>query len=225
MKCKRTDFYIGKNFNVEWGEKVFFNTQIFTAKIMKILFIVYFSHQHQKEKKRGRMGNGVLENNWRATETGEGEKTNSAKKEKLDSARHHFNSPFPCPQWKIQNFPTWKFYEEILTTLNICPSLYGSLLFNFMFHLVSPAEEWINRVPSSRSIIQIIKSLFVVWNKLLLLCVLLQKTHRHIHHRVFLFISHFSILQNSQREKNWTNSVEKIVSTKRLKRKIVKIRF
>jgi hypothetical protein len=71
-------------------------------------FIVYFSHQHQKTKRSG--WERGLENNWRATETGEGDNMNSAKKEKLDSARHHFKLPITM---EISKFSNMKEFSQL----------------------------------------------------------------------------------------------------------------
>lgn len=106
-----------------------------------------------------------------------------------------------------------KIHKEFLTTLNICRGI-------ALFCLTSCTSWRMNKLwLPSLYIIQIIKSLFVIWNKLLLLCVLLHKKDASSSQRLLI---HLSILpsfnvskEKNKREKNWTNSAKICVNKAR----------
>lgn len=158
------------------------------------LLFIFRTNTRQKGEKWER-----VKSNWRVAVSRlekEAEKNNIARnKGKLDSARYRFE-PYKLSV-EISNVPTWNIHEGILATLNICQSLYGSFLFDFLFI----KHSWRMSKRVSHSTIQIIKSLFVVRNKLLLLWALLQKRRIIIisSQRDLLFITVFllsSILQS-----------------------------
>lgn len=156
---------------------------------MKIFFIVYFSHQHHRNKNK--RGKGLKRLKSQRASPARGREANSAKKESLALSGTTSNPPLS----ETSNFPTWNLYEGILGTSNICQSLYESLLFDFMFHLFSLPlpDEWIN---GCRILLFKLLNHYLSFGTNFCFCV---RFFKKAHHRDLLFI--FSVAPSFSRHK------------------------